>query len=175
MSARAPRIEFAVGAFLLLALASLVVLALASTNGKLGFGQARYPLTAHFANIGQLRPDAPVRIAGVNVGEVSAIRVDPLRFDAVVTLMIDDRYDALPVDTAASIQTSGLLGESFIALQPGGAPDVLKPGGEITFTQSAIDLLQLVGKYMFSGGGKPDASPAPAPAGSAAPTTGTTP
>ncbi len=169
MSARGPRLEFAVGTFLLLALASLVVLAVASTNGKLGFGDARYPLTARFSNIGQLRPNAPVRIAGVNVGQVGKISIDPVRFDAVATLMIDDRYDQLPVDTAASIQTSGLLGESFIALQPGGAPDVLKPGGEISFTQPAIDLLQLVGKYMFSGGGKPDAAPAATPASTPSP------
>ena len=83
-------------------------------------------------------------------------QVDPKRYDAVVTLAIDDRYRDLPADTTAGIFTSGLLGEAFVGLQPGGDPDVLKPGDEIAFTQPAVDLLQLVGKYMFSAGaGKP--------------------
>src|SRR6476661_7211626 len=122
MSVRGPRLEFAVGAFLLLALASLLVLALASTNGKFGFGAHSYPLKARFTNLGQLRTSAPVKIGG------------------------------------------GLLGESNIGLQPGGDPESLKPGEEIAFTTPAVDLIQMVGKYMFGGGGNPasaDAGTAP--------------
>ena len=156
MSVRGPRLEFAVGAFLLLALASLLVLALASTNGKFGFGQATYPLTARFTNLGQLRPNAPVKIGGVTIGNVAAIQLDPVKLDAVVTLAIDDRYQDLPADTSAGILTGGLLGESYIGLQPGGDPEALKPGEEIAFTTPAVDLIQMVGKYMF-GGGKPAA------------------
>jgi phospholipid/cholesterol/gamma-HCH transport system substrate-binding protein len=153
MSIRAPRIEFAVGAFLLLALGSLLVLALASTNGRWGLRSDTYPLTARFSTIGALRPNAPIKIGGVAVGHVDKIDVDPVKFDTVVTLAVNKRYDKLPADTAASILTSGLLGESYINLAPGGDPDSLKPGDEIYLTQSAVDLIQLVGKYMFSGGG----------------------
>lgn len=153
MSIRAPRIEFAVGAFLLLALASLLVLALASTNGRWGVGGDTYELTARFSTIGALRPNAPIKIGGVAIGHVARIDVDPVKFDTVVTLAVDKRYDKLPADTAASILTSGLLGESYLNLAPGGDPENLKPGDEIYLTQSAVDLIQLVGKYMFSGGG----------------------
>ena len=150
---RGPRLEFAVGAFLLLALASLLVLAIASTNNKWGFGGDTYPLTARFSTIGQLRVAAPVKIGGVVVGQVSKIGLDPQKFDSVVSLAIDSRYKDLPADTSAGIFTSGLLGESYIGLTPGGDVETLKAGDEIALTQSAVDLMQLVGKYMFAGGG----------------------
>ena len=175
MSVRGPRLEFAVGAFLLLALASLLVLALASSNGKFGFGQSTYPLKARFTNLGQLRPNAPVKIGGVNIGTVADIQLDPVKLDAVVTLAIDSRYKDLPSDTSASILTGGLLGESYVGLQPGGDVEALKPGEEIAFTTPAVDLIQMVGKYMFSGGGASSAPaskapPEPAPAGTQTPT-----
>jgi phospholipid/cholesterol/gamma-HCH transport system substrate-binding protein len=160
MAIRGPRLEFAVGAFLLLALASLLVLAIASTNGKFGFGGGdTYPLKARFGSIGQLRPSAPVKIGGVIVGNVGEIQLDPVKFDSIVILDIDNRYKDLPADTSAGIFTSGLLGESYIGLQPGGDPETLKPGDEIPFTQSAVDLMQLVGKYMFGGGQSTPAAP----------------
>ena len=153
MSIRSPRIEFAVGAFLLLALASLLVLAMSSTNGKLGwFGGNDYEITARFSNLGPLRANAPVKIGGVSIGRVSNITLDPLKLDSVVTLAIDKRYADLPADTSAAILTSGLLGESYIGLQPGGDPEPLKAGDQIFLTQSSVDLIQMVGKYMFSGG-----------------------
>ena len=171
MSVRGPRLEFAVGAFLLLALASLLVLALASSNGKFGFGQSTYPLKARFTNLGQLRPNAPVKIGGVNIGTVAGIQLDPVKLDAVVTLAIDSRYKDLPSDTSASILTGGLLGESYVGLQPGGDVEPLKPGEEIAFTTPAVDLIQMVGKYMFSGGGsKPAADSGDAAATSPSPT-----
>ena len=166
-TSRGPRLEFAVGAFLLLALASLLVLAIASTNGKFTFGSAgTYELKARFTNIGQLRQAAPVRIGGVNIGRVSDISLDPQKLDSVVTLAIDDRYKDLPGDTAAGIQTAGLLGESYVGLQPGGDVDTLKPGDEIAFTTPSVDLMQLVGKYMFSSGG-PSSAPQPGQSGDA--------
>ena len=163
MAVRGPRLEFAVGAFLVLALASLLVLAIASTNKKFGFGSNSYELTARFSNLGQLRPQAPVKIGGVVVGQVSAITLDPTTFESVVTLSIDQQFNALPADTSAGIFTSGLLGESFIGLQPGGDPEPLRPGDEIAYTQPAIDLIQLVGKYMFGGGAGAGAPPPPPP------------
>ena len=153
MAVRGPRLEFAVGAFLVLALASLLVLAIASTNKKFGFGTGSYELTANFTNLGQLRPQAPVKIGGVVIGQVSAIELNPTTFESVVTLSINNQFNELPADTSAGIFTSGLLGENYIGLSPGGDPEVLKPGEQIAFTQPAVDLLQLVGKYMFSGGG----------------------
>ena len=153
MAVRGPRLEFAVGAFLVLALASLLVLAIASTNKKFGFGSSSYELTANFTNLGQLRPQAPVKIGGVVIGQVSAIELNPTTFESVVTLSINNQFNELPADTSAGIFTSGLLGENYIGLSPGGDPEVLKPGEQIAFTQPAVDLLQLVGKYMFSGGG----------------------
>ena len=163
MSVRGPRLEFAVGAFLVLALATLVVLALASTNGKFSLGgDGSYPLKARFTAIGQLRPSAPVKIGGVTVGNVADIQLDPVKYDAVVTLSMQSRYKDLPADTTAGIFTSGLLGEAYIGLQPGGDTQVLKPGEEIAFTQPAVDLLQLASKYMFSSAKPASGSDAPA-------------
>ena len=164
MAVRGPRLEFAVGAFLVLALASLLVLAIASTNKKFGFGGSSYELTANFTNLGQLRPQAPVKIGGVVIGHVSAIELNPTTFESVVTLSINNQFNELPADTSAGIFTSGLLGENYIGLSPGGDPEVLKPGEQIAFTQPAVDLLQLVGKYMFSGGGNTGGNAAPDPA-----------
>lgn len=158
---RSAKIEFAVGAFLLLALATLLVLAIASTNNRFGFGGEGYPVTARFTNIGALRLNAPVKVGGVAVGRVAAIQLDPVKLDSVVTLEIESRYRDLPSDTTASILTNGLLGESYVGLVPGGDPEPLKPGDEIFLTQPSVDLIQLVGKYMFSGGAGNGAAPAP--------------
>lgn len=152
MATRGPRLEFAVGAFLLLALGSLLVLAVASTNGRFGFGGDTYELQARFTNLGQLRRMAPVKIGGVTIGQVADIQLDPVKFDSIVTLAIDNRFDEIPIDTSAGILTGGLLGESYIGLQPGGDMEVLKPGEEIPYTTPAVDLIQMVGKYMFGGG-----------------------
>ncbi len=170
MAIRGPRLEFSVGAFLLLALASLLVLAVASTNQRWGFGGDGYELKARFTQIGQLRKQAPVKIGGVVVGQVANIDLDPTRFDSIVTLKLDGKFKDLPADTSAGIFTSGLLGESYIGLQPGGDPDVLKSGDEIIFTQPAVDLIQMVGKYMFSGPGNTGAASQEAP-GADAPAT----
>ena len=153
MAIRGPRLEFSVGAFLLLALASLLVLAVASTNQRSGMGGGDYVLKARFSQIGQLRQQAPVKVGGVTIGQVADIQLDPVKYDSIVTLSLDSKFKDLPADTSAGIFTSGLLGESYIGLSPGGDPESLKPGDEIAYTQPAVDLMQLVGKYMFSGGG----------------------
>ena len=168
MSLRGPRLEFAVGAFLLLALASLLVLALASTNGRFDLGGGgSYPLKARFTNIGQLRLAAPVKIGGVTIGRVAKIDLDPVKLDSVLTLDIDERYKDLPGDTSAGILTAGLLGESFVGLSPGGDPEPLQPGDEIAYTTPSVDLIQMVGKYMFSGGGASSTAATPATPASA--------
>ncbi len=158
------RLELAVGGFLLLALATLLVLAFASTNGKVGFGGEHFELTAKFSNIGELRRHAPVKIGGVVVGEVARIQLDPKSFDAVVTLALDPAYGKdLPADSDAKILTAGLLGERYVGLTPGGDPEPLGAGGEILYTQSAVVLEELIGKYIFGAGGtdKPEDAAAP--------------
>ena len=151
MAIRGPRLEFAVGAFLLLALASLLVLALASTNGRFDLGGGgSYPLKARFTNIGQLRLAAPVKIGGVTIGRVAKIDLDPVKLDSVLTLDIDDRYRDLPGDTSAGILTAGLLGEQYVGLDAGGDEKMLKAGDVFAKTQSAVVLEKLIGQFMFN-------------------------
>ncbi len=155
------RVELAVGVFLLLAFATLLILAFASTNGKVGFGASDYKLTAKFGNIGELRVHAPVKIAGVVIGEVSHVALDPKSYSAVVTLALQPAYRDMPADTSAKILTAGLLGDRYIALDPGGEAETLPSGGELIYTQNAIVLEELIGKYIFGTGGRKDLTPTP--------------
>ena len=143
-------LEFIVGLFVLLGLGALVVLA--AQVGSATFGHIdTYQLTARFENIGGLNVKAPVAIGGVRVGRVTAIDLDTERFSARVTMAIEDTYNELPLDTSASILTSGLLGAQFVGLQPGGDFEFLQDGDEIELTQSTIQLENLIGRFMFSG------------------------
>jgi len=90
-----------------------------------------------------------VTVGGVRVGRVSAIDYDSERFQAVVTMDVESRYNRFPDDTAASIYTAGLLGEQYVALEPGGSEEVLKDGSQIELTQSALVLEKLVSKFLF--------------------------
>jgi len=96
MAIRGPRLEFSVGAFLLLALASLLVLAVASTNQRFGMGGGDYVLKARFTQIGQLRAQAPVKVGGVTIGQVADIQLDPVKYDSIVTLALDNKFKDLP-------------------------------------------------------------------------------
>ena len=154
------RVELAVGIFLFLAFATLLILAFASTNGNIGFGAGNYRLTAKFGNIGELRVHAPVKIAGVVIGEVSHVALDPKTYSAVVTLALQPAYKNMPADTSAKILTAGLLGDRYIALDPGGEAETLPSGGELIYTQNAIVLEELIGKYIFGAGAKKDLLPA---------------
>ncbi len=107
-----------------------------------------YSLFARFQSASGLKPGASVEIAGVPVGRVDAITLDKKRMAAQVELRI--RKDVqLSDDVIAAIKTSGLIGDKFIKLSPGGSDEMLKPGGMITETQSAIDLEELISKYVF--------------------------
>jgi len=107
-----------------------------------------YSLFARFQSASGLKPGASVEIAGVPVGRVDAISLDKKRMAAQVELRI--RKDVqLSDDVIAAIKTSGLIGDKFIKLSPGGSDEILKPGGMITETQSAIDLEELISKYVF--------------------------
>lgn len=143
-------IEFAVGAFVALGLLALTMLAFRVGNLSTAEVTDGYKINAHFDNIGGLKVRAPVTIAGVQVGRVSDIYFDTSEYRAVVVLNISGKYNTLPQDTGASILTAGLLGEQYVGLEPGGSPDVLKPGDTITMTQSALVLEKIVGQFLFS-------------------------
>lgn len=138
-----------VGAFVVAGIAALVVLALKVGNLSTYNVSETYQLHGHFSNIGGLKPTASVRSAGVLVGRVVNIRLDTDRYEAYVTLSIDKRYQ-FPRDTFASILTSGLLGEQYIGLMPGGDDEMLKDGDEFKKTQSAVVLEELIGKFLYS-------------------------
>jgi len=108
-----------------------------------------YQLTAKFDNIGGLKVRGPVKSAGVVVGRVSAIRLDPTAYEALVTMTIDSRYQ-FPKDTFASILTAGLLGEQYVGLDAGGDEKMLKDGDVFAKTQSAVVLEKLISQFMFN-------------------------
>lgn len=152
------RIDLGVGIFVAIGVAALLFLAL--KVGNLGGEKIRdpYTLEAYFDNIGGLKVRAPVKVSGVLVGRVAEIRYDPERYQARVSLNIDGRYQ-FPKDTFATINTSGLLGEQYLGLEPGGDEHNLKAGDTIKRTQSAIVLEKMISRFMFdkaaeSGDGK---------------------
>ncbi|MDZ7808812.1 MAG: outer membrane lipid asymmetry maintenance protein MlaD [Arhodomonas sp.] len=108
-----------------------------------------YTIVGYFENVGGLRERAPVRMGGVPVGRVSAITLDAETFEARVEMTIGRRYDNLPADTSASVLTSGLLGEQYIGLEPGGMPATLQDGDELMLTQSAVVLEKVISQFLF--------------------------
>jgi len=146
------KVELASGIFLLLGIAALVWLATRATDYGQDIGEDTYAISAKFTNVGDLRKRAPVKIGGVTVGIVESIELDPVSFEAVVRMAIASRFDEIPSDTSASVLTSGVLGDRYIGLEPGGAPDTLRDGDEIFITQSALVLEQVIGKYLFNAG-----------------------
>lgn len=146
------RVELASGIFLLLGIAALVWLATTATDYGQDIGKETYSVNARFQNVADLRVRAPVKIGGVTVGMVESIALDPVSFEAVVTLGISTRFNEIPSDTGASILTSGMLGNRYVGLEPGGAPDMLQDGDELFITQSAFVLEQVVGKFLFNAG-----------------------
>ncbi len=142
-------IEILVGAFMAAGFIALFFLAMKVSNLNADVGGVGYRISARFENVGSLKVRAPVAMAGVRVGRVEAIDFDKNRYEAVVTLRIDPRFDTIPDDTIASIFTSGLLGEQYIGLAPGGSEDYLADGGSLTQTQSALVLEQMIGQFLF--------------------------
>jgi phospholipid/cholesterol/gamma-HCH transport system substrate-binding protein len=110
-----------------------------------------YTVSADFTNVGTLSAGAPVKMAGVVIGSVQSVRVDPVKLNARVVLAIDKRYDQIPDDSAAAVFTSGLIGSQYVAIQPGGSPDALKNGDQMILTQSAMQLEDLIGKFLVNG------------------------
>ncbi len=142
-------LELWVGLFVAVGILALAMLAF--RVGNLGSADVvdGYKIHARFDNIGQLKIRAPITLAGVRIGRISDITVDE-DYYAVVTLNISGDYRNLPTDTSASILTSGLLGEQYVALEPGGSEEYLKEGDTIRLTQSALVLEKLIGQFLFS-------------------------
>jgi phospholipid/cholesterol/gamma-HCH transport system substrate-binding protein len=142
-------VDLLVGLFVLLGFCALVFLAVRAGNmsGSIALSDT-YESRALFDNIGGLKPRAAVRSAGVVVGRVTAIRFDDKTYQAEVTLALDRRYQ-FPKDSSAKIMTSGLLGEQYIGLEPGGDEAMLKEGDRITMTQSAVVLENLIGQFLY--------------------------
>jgi phospholipid/cholesterol/gamma-HCH transport system substrate-binding protein len=146
------KVELASGIFLLLGIAALVWLAMRATDYGQEIGKDTYRISARFTNVADLKVKAPVKISGVTVGMVDSIVLDPVMFEAVVNMNIASRFNEIPSDTGASVLTSGVLGDRYIGLEPGGAPDMLSEGDELFITQSALILEQVIGKYIFNAG-----------------------
>lgn len=145
-----------VGLFVAIGLAALLFLALKAGNMSAFTFQPTYQVTARFDNIGGLKPRAPVKSAGVVVGRVADIRFDDQTYQATVIMTLEERYK-FPKDTSAKILTSGLLGEQYIGLEPGGDADALAQGSKLTQTQSAIVLENLIGQFLYNKASEGDA------------------
>jgi phospholipid/cholesterol/gamma-HCH transport system substrate-binding protein len=156
-------IEALVGLIVLGFAIGFVVLAYNRTQSGGGDG---YLLKARFPNIAGVSQGTDVRVSGIKVGRVASQSLDPTSFQAVLELSIDKNLK-LPVDSAASVTTEGLLGGTYIALTPGGDTAMLKPGEEIIETSGSADLMSLVGSMVNRSGDAPAEAPAaaaPAPA-----------
>ncbi|HXV25150.1 MAG TPA: outer membrane lipid asymmetry maintenance protein MlaD [Alphaproteobacteria bacterium] len=119
-----------------------------------------YELIARFNRVDGLADGSDVRMSGIKIGSVVGQQLDPSSYRAVVRISIESVIQ-LPVDTSARIQSDGLLGNAYMVLEPGGAEEMLPPGGEIEFTQDAINLVDLLGRFIFSSPGKTGAPSPP--------------
>ena len=144
-------VELGTGLFALLGMGALFFLTTQATGTDDFDADLTFEVTARFENVGSLRKRAPVAMAGVTIGRVTDIEFDPVSLQAVVTFVIDSRYDQIPEDSDASILTAGLLGSQYIGLTPGGSPEFLAEGSELFFTQSAVVLENLIGRFLVRG------------------------
>jgi phospholipid/cholesterol/gamma-HCH transport system substrate-binding protein len=158
-------LELLVGMFFTLGVAAVFILTFRVASLDAGGASDSYAVTADFENIGGLKPGSAVTLAGVRIGRVRSIEVDPTTFEARVTMRIANDFANIPKDSSASIFTAGLLGEQYIGLSPGGDDASLADGDRITFTQSALVLENLIGQFvagMASGDKDSNSTPAEA-------------
>ncbi len=140
-------IEAAVGLFLILGFLCFAYLSIKLGDIEL-WGEKSYAVEARFNSISGLKEGALVEIGGVRVGKVAAVKLDSEEYEAVVNLSIDKGVK-LQDDSIASIRTAGIIGDRYVNITPGGSEEYIEPGGEITETESAINLEELVSKYIF--------------------------
>jgi phospholipid/cholesterol/gamma-HCH transport system substrate-binding protein len=138
-----------VGLFVAAGIAGLFFLALQVSNLSSFSDQDTYTVTARFESSGGLKVKSAVSAAGVKVGKVTDIHLDPKSYESVVTMAIESKYTTLPDDSTASIFTAGLLGEQYVNLDAGGSENYLKEGSKIEITQSAIVLEKVIGQFLF--------------------------
>lgn len=141
-------IETMVGLFVVLGFLALFMLAMKVSNLTQLANKEGYEVSAYFENIGGLKVRSPVTVSGVRVGQVIEIVYDSDRYEATVVMRIQAAHDYFPIDTTASIYTAGLLGEQYVALEPGAEEDVLSNGDIIELTQSALVLEEIIGKIV---------------------------
>ena len=149
--------ELSAGVFVLLGLAAIVWFSI-QAGAHLPIAGSTYGINARFSNIGGLKTGSQVFLAGVPIGRVEGIDLNP-QFNAIVHMQVNKDIQ-LPDDTIASIKTSGLIGDKFVSLSPGSDPQNLAPGGTITDTESAVDLESLISRFAF---GNVSSSPSPSP------------
>lgn len=142
--------EIGVGFLMLAGFLALIALALNVSGLNLAAETGGYKVYARFDNIGGLTPRAKVAMSGVQIGQVTAIRLDPQLLMAEVEMEIQPNVDYLSTDSSAQILTSGLLGEQYIGITPGADDEVLRDGDRIRDTQSALVLEDLIGKFLFN-------------------------
>jgi phospholipid/cholesterol/gamma-HCH transport system substrate-binding protein len=159
-------VETVMGAVVLVVAAVFLFFAY-TTSQVQALGGTEY--TARFDRVDGIHDGSDVRISGIKVGSVVQQTLDPKTFFAVLRLAVDPKVK-LPVDTVARITSSGLLGDKYLALEPGNEDDVIKPGGRIEHTQSPMNLENMIGQYIFGQTGKkPDAGGGQPPDGGTAP------
>jgi phospholipid/cholesterol/gamma-HCH transport system substrate-binding protein len=140
--------ETLIGALVLVAAGGFLVYA--SNTTDMGVGGGGYPVVAKFQKAEGINVGSDVRIAGVKVGSVSQMGLDPKSYYAKLTMTIQHSVK-LPEDSAAKITSASLLGEPYVAIEPGGSEAMLKPGGEITYTQGSVNVGDLIGKFIHGG------------------------
>jgi phospholipid/cholesterol/gamma-HCH transport system substrate-binding protein len=146
---RKSAIDVWVGIFVAIGLLAALFLALKVGNMNAVSFQPTYTITARFDNIGGLKPRAPVKSAGVVVGRIADIRFDDTAYQATVTMTLERSYQ-FPKDSSAKILTSGLLGEQYVGLEAGGSDQMLAQGSQITQTQSAVVLENLISQFLYN-------------------------
>lgn len=172
MNGRQQWAETGVGAAVIAAAAAFLVYAL--SHAGTGGGAGTYELIARFGQVGGLASGSDVRVAGVKVGSVAGIDLDPKTFLARTRVQI--RSDVkIPSDSSIKITSDSLLGGQHVAIEPGGSTQDLKPGAEFDNVQGAVDLFGLIGQVIRPQGGGGSTAAAAAPAGAAKPTTGADP
>ncbi len=148
--------ELGTGLFIFLGFAALLFLATQTTDMDEYARTDGYRVTARFDDVAGLKVRSAVTMAGVNIGRVESIEFDNDQLDAIVTLRINTRFNRIPEDSDASILTAGLLGSKYVGIGPGGSDEYLRDQSQLTMTQSAVVLEQLISKFLFSQAEKGD-------------------
>ncbi len=144
------KVEILVGLFVAASIAAFFMLAMSVSNLSSYEGGDSYQLTARFDNVGGLKVRSAVSAGGVTIGRVSDIQYNSDTYEAIVSMTIKAKYNKFPIDTAASILTSGLLGEQYIGFDPGAEEKYLKQGDVIDLTQSALVLEQIISQFLYN-------------------------